>query len=93
MRTIKVRGGFFLLISGKHLSTLHERGTELVGGMERGREGGDDLEMGMGWGKEEVRERRGEVGEAEAEGGVSAPQFQQFDRCSTLSSTFPPSAA
>lgn len=37
--------------------------------MERGREGGDDLEMGMGWGKEEVgereRERRGEVGEAE----------------------------
>lgn len=59
MRTIKVRGGFFLLISGKHLSTLHERGTELVGGMERGREGGDDLEMGMGWGKEEVRERGG----------------------------------
>lgn len=60
MRTIKVRGGFFLLISGKHLSTLHERGTELVGkggGMERGREGGDDLEMGMGWGKEEVGER------------------------------------
>lgn len=68
----------FLPISGKHLSTLHERGTGVVGG--RG-----DLKMGMG---------KEEVGEDVREGRrVNSPHFQQLDRCSTLSSTFPPSAA
>lgn len=48
---------FFLLITDKHLVTVHERGKEVEGGRE-----GDDLEMGMGWGKrrwkEEGREGR-----------------------------------
>lgn len=53
MRTIKVCGVFLLLITGKHLVTVHERGKEVEGGRE-----GDDLEMGMGWGKRRWREGR-----------------------------------
>ena len=44
--------------------------------------GGGDLKMGVG---EDVWEGRWR--------GVSSPRFQQFDRCSTFTSTYPPSAA
>lgn len=50
----------FLLISGKHLSTLRERGTGVAGGREGG--SGGDLKMGMGG---RGGGRRCEGGEAE----------------------------
>lgn len=79
MRTIKVRGGFFYRYL-ENIFQLCMRGGR--GWWEGGR---GDLKMGMG---------KEEVGEDVREGRrVNSPHFQQLDRCSTLSSTFPPSAA
>lgn len=48
MRTIKVCGVFLLLITGKHLVTVHERGKEVEGGREMISKWGWDGERGGG---------------------------------------------